>query len=649
MQFKYPEILYALLLLIIPILVHLFQLQRFVKVPFTNVKFLKNIEQQTRKSARLKKWLILATRMLAFTCLIIAFSQPFFSKYNIEQNFNTTIYLDNSFSMQAKGNKGEMLKSIAQNIIENTASQSNPISIITNDNSFKNLEGSNLKNELINIQYSPNRLDLSTILLQLNKLESKKQIAINKNILISDFQYINLNNENIFTNTTTQTSLLKTTPNKQNNIYIDSVYVELNSSEEITLNVTLKSVKNSDLSIPVSLTEDSKLIGKTSAKFDNTNQKTIQFSIPNTNSFNGKISLTDNVLKFDNDFYFSISNPTKINVLSIGKASTYLAKIYKENEFNYTFTPLQNLNYNSIQNQQLIILNELDFIPAELINSISNYVINGGNIVIVPSENCDINSFNKFFNTLGIGQIKSKIAGEHKVTSINYDHPLIKNVFEKKVTNFQYPTTNIFYSTVFKTASSILKLDNNQPFISSINNTIYWVASPMDKAFSNFTQSSLVVPVFYNFAKNSLKASKLYHTINPETIIEIKTTIGKDDVLKVSNGDFEFIPLQTISQNKVTINLENTISKNGFYKVSSNKKTLQTLAFNYDSRESNLQYVNLKPLMDSNKNVTISTSIDDIFTDINNQQKINWLFKWFLAFSVLFLFIEMLILKYFKI
>ena len=49
MQFKHPEILFALLLLIIPIIVHLFQLQRFVKVPFTNVKFLKNIEKPSAK------------------------------------------------------------------------------------------------------------------------------------------------------------------------------------------------------------------------------------------------------------------------------------------------------------------------------------------------------------------------------------------------------------------------------------------------------------------------------------------------------------------------------------------------------------------------------------------------------------------------
>ena len=54
MQFKHPEVLYFLALLIIPILVHLFQLQKFVKVPFTNVAFLQKLALQTRKSSKLK-------------------------------------------------------------------------------------------------------------------------------------------------------------------------------------------------------------------------------------------------------------------------------------------------------------------------------------------------------------------------------------------------------------------------------------------------------------------------------------------------------------------------------------------------------------------------------------------------------------------
>ena len=133
MHFKNPEILYALILLIIPILVHLFQLQRFVKVPFTNVKFLKNIEQQTRKSARIKKWLILATRLLAFACLIIAFAQPYFSDFSSDKKFSTNIYLDNSFSMQAKGENGELLKSTIQKIVKQSNFSTTELSIFTND------------------------------------------------------------------------------------------------------------------------------------------------------------------------------------------------------------------------------------------------------------------------------------------------------------------------------------------------------------------------------------------------------------------------------------------------------------------------------------------------------------------------------------
>ncbi len=95
MQFKHPEILYALLLLLIPIIIHLFQLRRFQKVPFTNVAFLKEISVQTRKSSTIKKWLTLLTRLLLLAGIILAFAQPYTSN---KKSFNTTqetvIYLD---------------------------------------------------------------------------------------------------------------------------------------------------------------------------------------------------------------------------------------------------------------------------------------------------------------------------------------------------------------------------------------------------------------------------------------------------------------------------------------------------------------------------------------------------------------------------
>src|SRR5690606_19429800 len=118
MQFKYPEILYALLLLIIPIIIHLFQLRRFEKVAFTNVQFLKNITLQTRKSSQIKKWLTLLTRLLLLACIILAFAQPYQAHQNsFSTTIETVIYLDNSFSMQAKGNNGTLLNEAIQDLI----------------------------------------------------------------------------------------------------------------------------------------------------------------------------------------------------------------------------------------------------------------------------------------------------------------------------------------------------------------------------------------------------------------------------------------------------------------------------------------------------------------------------------------------------
>ena len=82
MQFKHPELLYGLFLLLIPIIVHLFQLRKFQKEAFTNVAFLKQITLQTRKSAQIKKWLTLFTRMGILAAIVIAFAQPFTSKNN---------------------------------------------------------------------------------------------------------------------------------------------------------------------------------------------------------------------------------------------------------------------------------------------------------------------------------------------------------------------------------------------------------------------------------------------------------------------------------------------------------------------------------------------------------------------------------------
>ncbi|HMB64654.1 MAG TPA: BatA domain-containing protein, partial [Eudoraea sp.] len=177
MQFKYPELLWALFLLLIPIFIHLFQLRRFKKTPFTNVKLLQKVVAESRRSSTLKKWLLLFTRLLLFAALILAFTQPFLANKTALSKKETVIYLDNSFSMQAKQNEGTLLEIAVQDLIE-TIPRENTFSLFTNEDTYTRVTLKEIQNELLTLQYTHRQLQLDEIWLKAQTLFSDDKNTI---------------------------------------------------------------------------------------------------------------------------------------------------------------------------------------------------------------------------------------------------------------------------------------------------------------------------------------------------------------------------------------------------------------------------------------------------------------------------------------
>jgi len=654
MQFKYPEILYALLLLLIPIFIHLFQLRRFEKVAFTNVAFLKKVELQTRKSARLKKFLILLARLGLFAALILAFAQPYFSQNKKQLQPKIALYLDNSLSMQAKDGTNELFKNAIQKIISNF-NENTRLTVITNDNVYEDLNNKELKNQLLSLKYSPFSKDLNTVLLQANNKFKKNKNTQNHLLLISDFQSKNIKQEMLL-NKDIQYSFVQLKPQNPKNISIDSVFIEKQNGLDIHLKVRLKSYNAVTDNLPVSLYKDQILTAKTSIALENNKTNEAYFKIPFTDSFNGKIHIDDSNLAFDNDLFFSINKLEKINVLAIGEKNQFLTKIYSKTEFNFTNNKLNQVDYNSIAKQHLIVLNELKTIPISLQETLKKFVKNGGSLVFIPSVKANLTNYNQFFNSLKMGSVNEEITAEHSVNSINFSHPILNNVFEKRIKNFQYPTVKTVYATSFKNQRAILKLDNQQAFISQMKfqkGTIYWFASAINQENSNFKNSPLIVPVFYNFGKQSFQVSSLYYTIGYHNKIAIKTTINKDEVLKISALDKsrlnqQFIPLQRVYQQKVVLEVDENPLQSGFYQVEKNEKALKNIAFNYNRKESNLVYSDLKTVKEQHSNINITNSIQDTFQQIKENYQVKPYWKWFVLLAVLFLIIEVLLIKFLK-
>ena len=200
-------------------------------------------------------------------------------------------------------------------------------------------------------------------------------------------------------------------------------------------------------------------------------------------------------------------------------------------------------------------------------------------------------------------------------------------------------------------SNNLISYENDEGFIKKVttnNGNLFWIAADLDSKNSNFINSPLVVPVFYNFAQLSLQPSKLYYSLGVENKIDIKTSLQKDEILSLNNRNNTFIPRQYHTQNKVILTTLENPEMAGFYSVTKKKDTLKTLAYNIPKAESSLVFLNTERLAKNNKNISTSDSIKDFLREINEKSEVHWLWKWFLALAIVSLLLEILILKFFK-
>lgn len=645
MQFKHPELLYALFLLLIPIFIHLFQLRKFQKVAFTNVSFLKKVTIETRKSSQIKKWITLLTRMLIFICLIIAFAQPFSAtKSALSQNKETIIYIDNSFSMQLKGSEGTLLKRALQQLYSKSIRSKN-LSWMTNDFYIKNTSHQDFKNDILSVNYSQKQLTPREVLLKSNQLFSKNNPSSEKRLIfISDFQ-TNEAFPKIPKNLIIDAVQLKQT--ETSNISIDTAYISKQDISSIELTVILSAQGNVAKTIPISLYNKNKLIAKKAIEFsdksDEIQTKSIVFDLKNNEEFEGKIELNDPNLLFDNSMFFSINVTKKIKVLSISNRNlSFLNRIYNTVEFDFIQQNSKNLNYSAFSKQNFIILNELDNIPESLAIAIKSFSDNGGTVLIIPSINGSIDQYNSLLSKLQLGTFSKLFNQEKRITQIVFDHPLFRDVFEKRVLNFQYPKVNSYYEISTK-QPAVLKFEDAQPFIVQNKNNVTFTAA-INTTNSNFQSSPLIVPTLYNIAKQSLALPKLYYEIGIQNQYSIPVSLSQDEILKITDSTYSYIPLQQTKANQVNITTFESPSYAGTFNIEKDEKPIEKVSYNYNRTESLLRYSNPKNW----NNTRIHAGIDELFSSIAKDNSIQSYWKSFAIFALLFLVLEMIILKFYK-
>jgi hypothetical protein len=155
-------------------------------------------------------------------------------------------------------------------------------------------------------------------------------------------------------------------------------------------------------------------------------------------------------------------------------------------------------------------------------------------------------------------------------------------------------------------------------------------------------------------AISTSKEEKISYTIGKDDYLEADAkVVGGETTYKLKGKSEEFIPEQKTIGAKVILGVNDQIKEAGFYDLYLTKQdTLSKFAFNYDRKESYLSYFSLEELQKfASKNLNIiDANAKANFTQLvgERSQGIS-LWRWCVILALLFLAIEVLLLKFWKV
>lgn len=675
MQFLYPSFLWALMALAIPIIIHLFYFRRFKRVLFTNVKYLKEIKEETSNRNRLKNLLVLLSRCLAVAGLVFAFAQPYLPTGDrIKSGINhISVFVDNSFSMTAARQDIPLLdlaKDKARLII-NSYSEEDKFQVLSHDFEGKHQRFVSKEDALAfvdEIQITPTVQMVDKIVKRQHQL--METVSGNKiSYIISDFQK-SISDFSTITDTTMEVNLLPLQSVNQKNISVDSVWFDgpipfFNQNNKLVVRVRNNSGEDSE-QVKLSFKKDGqdKPIGIVDIPANSVITDTVSVNVDKAGWHEGIVSVTDYPIQFDDEYYIAFPVPDTIKALFINESGSnrFMDALFD----GVPYFSLANQNVNQLQYQQfvnfdLIILNDLKNISSGLNNELSQYLKSGGKVLIFPGKTSDIPSYNNFMAINGAGTIIGTNKSVKEVASINTEEFIFSDVYINTSKNLKLPKTTLSFD-INNSASGLqeklLVYRDGTSYLSKYkvgDGQLFVCAAPLDKESNDLVYNAEVfVPLIYKMAITTTKHKNLSYTISNNLAIETDNLRQSGDyVYKIKNEKLEFIPGQIPSGNKITLEVDDQVKSAGFYDLMLNDQVTGKLAFNYNRRESDMSLYDesaLAPLVSHNTKLKIMNEAlqANISTSIAEKDRGVVLWKWFLIAALVFLAIEALLLRYYK-
>ena len=672
MSFLYPSFLWALGLVAVPVIIHLFYFRRFRKVYFSNVKFLQEVKEETSMRSRLRNLLVLLLRCLAVIALVLAFAQPFIPLEEgvIRGRKAISIYVDNSFSMAAESDRAPLLqvaRDRARDIVEAYGPEDR-YQILTNAFSGRNqrLVGQQEALDAIEeIRVGPESRTLSRVIGRQASVLNTGNLDHRLVYLISDFQ------RNITDLTEPDTSLgISLVPLQavqERNVAIDSAWFDapvpqLNQNNLLLVRVrnygdeNLDNVRLSSTYLGQNKPEGTLRIPAGAAVVDS-----VYLNVSQGGSGAARLQITDYPVEFDDTYDIAFRTTDRVRVLHIdgdNSPDRNLAAALQLEVFAASTVGAQNIDYGSLGSYDLLILTDLPSIASGLGEQLRQYVTEGGNVLLFPPPSADLTGYNRLLNSLNADELQDYQERPREVSGLNDDEFTFAGVFEVRQTALNLPSTQgNFPITRYgsRRQEPLLTYRDGSTALAKFaagDGNLYLSAAPLDPQINNLgLNAEIFIPMLYKMGISSGRRRPLAYTIGRDEVIETSRRQSSADIVyKLRGPGGEFIPQQRAIGGRVALSLGGQVPEAGIYDLIIDEETVESFAFNYDRTESDLTNSTQEELQ-SIPGVTVldADSQAALVSDIRERTEGRPLWRYFIWATLLLLLAEALVLRFWRV
>lgn len=681
MKFLYPEFLWALSVLILPILIHLFNFKRYKTLYFSSLNFIRQVDQKTKSTQRLKHLLVLASRLLAFLFLVFAFAQPYFPNEETASDAKEAVlafYIDNSYSMQARGAEGELLSQARENAREIIESAPMDTRFLIGTNEMSGSEERLLTKieafeKLDQIELSPLARDPSDVLRwQLEVLQQGVTDTTDRKtqyVFLSDFQRSNRVIDRDTKPKRVAFYPIKLSPETDANIYIDSVWFtspvhKLNTPNEFNIRIANSSKENLE-NVEIQVNIDS--YNKTLYVSLPANQKTttqLTYSDKSKGIKKGSVQVMDNYVLFDDIFYLSYEVVSGLNVLSLDgeDAIPNIATVYGLDPFyRPTVRPITGVTKDDFEGKDLVIVNGANSISPGIANYLIEFVETGGSIGLFPGRNPTRNDWNFLLEKVRLAPFAAAVGSGNKIDNLAQSDPFFSGVFEKQTNKLNLPSVSQTFRATEGGSSlgtPLIKLQNGLPLFTSskTNGTAYMFYSSLHESFGNFSKNALFSTILLRMGELSQRAQPNFVIIGDQARYPVYRAVSDENPIRISNGEFEFIPqVSSVAGVKyISLNLLSDYQqlRAGNFDLISDG-IIGSISLNYQRKESQLASLSEEEILDF---FAANGAKDVTFNEIGKDSQLSTIdidkpfsyWKICIILTLIFVLIEMALVRFLK-